>query len=523
MLICNRSSEITLLLSLSLLSSGLCAASPENWIPARWEGGPLEAARRADDKAVAAEGPIRDAILKWYDPATLKLLEGTPVNCLLVTFSAGKAAEIEAQQTQLVKEYSRVARERGIAVLGLVYPGGDPLAVAAAAAEARLDGLVLDGDFPAAAGFPAKLEAALREKNSAAVVIPILRDAWAMRNSKAPLVAVEGVRPAARNTSDMGIEAGVSAEPWIDSNMWLVRSLRLGAAWRPVWVNQQAKSPTRWDYLTAVADAEAAGGRWLVALDDTLRAGLLRKDAEALATWQAVGTYLKFAEDHAAWRAFTPFGNVALIVDKASEVPDYSNEFLTLVARRQVPYRQIDRSELSAAALAGIRAVVPVDLNPPTPAELQLLRAFVEQGGTVFAGPWWGGAAQGAGYAEVTSGKGLAIVYGDDPPDPENVARDVRDTLDPVATGFTPFNVPSLITSVSTSDGGRRKVIQFVNYASRPYDFLVTVRIEGIFKTARLYSPEGAAVSMEARPARIKGQTEVGIPKLNLWSVLELE
>jgi hypothetical protein len=518
-----RSREIALLLSLGLVSAGLYGASSDRWVPARWEGGPLEVARRAEGKTVAADGPTRDAILKWYDPATLGLLEGTPINCLLVTFSAGKGAEIEAQQRQLVKEYAQAARQRGIAVLGIVYPGSDPLTVAAAAADAQLDGLVLDGEFPAAAAFPAKLEAALRERNSTAVVIPIQRDARSMRDSKAPLVAVEGVRPDARNMGDMGIVAGASAEPWIDSNLWLVRSFRRGAAWRPVWVNQQAKSPSRWDYLTAVADAAAAGGRWLVALDDSLQAGLFHKDAEALATWRVVGAYLKFAEDHAAWRDFNPFGNVALIVDRASEIPDYSNELLNLVARRQIPYRLIERSELSAAALAGFRAVVPADLTSPTPAERQLLRAFVEQGGTVFAGPWWGGAPQGQDYAEVPLGKGLAIVYSGDPPDPGNVAKDVRDILPPDATGFTAFNVPSLITYVSSIDGGKRKLIQFVNYASRPFEFLVTIRIEGTFKTARLYSPQGAVVNMEARPARIKGQTEVGIPRLDLWSVLELE
>jgi hypothetical protein len=83
------------------------------------------------------------------------LLEGTPINCLLVTFSIGAGAEAEHHQHQLVKEYARLARERGIAVLGIVYPGADPKAVAAAARDAQLDGLVMDGEFPA--GFAGKL------------------------------------------------------------------------------------------------------------------------------------------------------------------------------------------------------------------------------------------------------------------------------------------------------------------------------------------------------------------------------
>jgi hypothetical protein len=520
---CQLLRNFTFLLSLCLTPALFGAAPSSGWIPARWDGGPAEAARRAADKAVATDGPVRQAILQWYDPATLGLLEGTPINCLLLTFSAGQAADVEARQRELVKAYVREAHTRGMAVLGIVYPAGDPQEIGAAAGDAQLDGLVLDGDFRALAGFPAKIESALRQKNSSAVVIPIERTAGAIRNSKAPLVAVDGVPPIARDTSDMGIEAGVSAEPWIDSNIWLVRALRQGTAWRPVWISQQPKSPARGDYLTAVADAAAGGGRWIVTLDDELRSGLFRKDANALATWKAVAGYLKFAEEHAAWRDFTPFGNVGIIIDKASKSPAESDEVLNLTARRQVPYRVIDRSSLNAAVLREFRAVVPADLSPATDAEKQLLRAFVEQGGTVFAGSWWGGVAEGQDYVETHLGKGVVVVYGGDPPNPEDVARELRDMLPAQTLGFTPFNVPSLITYVSAGDGGKRKLIQLVNYASRAFEYRVTLRIEGTFHAARLYSPEGPVVNVEVHPARVAGQTELSMPRLNLWSVLELE
>src|SRR5262249_21427507 len=135
-----------------LASTGAFAASPEAWVPTYWEGGPLEVARRAGDKALSAAA-IREAIAGWYDPATLGLLEGTPVNCLLVTFSAGLAPEVERQQQQLVKDYARAAHEKGISVLGLLYKGADASKVAPGAADAGLDGLVIDSGFPEAAAF----------------------------------------------------------------------------------------------------------------------------------------------------------------------------------------------------------------------------------------------------------------------------------------------------------------------------------------------------------------------------------
>jgi len=92
---------------------------------------------------------VREALTKWYEPSTLNLLENTPINCLLVTFSIGAPSEAEASQHQLIKEYALAARKRGVAVLGIVYPGAASRVIAAAAADAQLDGLVLDGEFPA--------------------------------------------------------------------------------------------------------------------------------------------------------------------------------------------------------------------------------------------------------------------------------------------------------------------------------------------------------------------------------------
>lgn len=463
--------------------------------------------RRAKGKTVTADA--REAIANWYAPATLGLLEGTPINCLLVTFSIGAGAEAERPQHQLVKEYARVARERGIAVLGIVYSGADPEAVAAAAREAQLDGLVLDGEFPA--GFAAKF-------GMSALVIPITRDAASLRTSKAPLLAVEGARPVARDLSDMGIRAGASAEPWIESNIWLVRSFRLGTEWRPVWVNQQPNPSSEGDYVRCVADAAIAGGRWMVAIDDTLRAGLFRKDTGALATWRSIAAYLKFSEDHAEWRSFAPYGNLGIILDTAGKNPDLSDEYLNLVARRQVPYRLLLRSELSAASLSSFQAVLAVDLTPPTESERKILCDFAEKGGLVVAGPSWGDPPKDDPYAEVRLGKGRVAVYKEDPPNPESVAKDMLDLLEPEVMGLSVFNVPSAITYAST--GGKSVLVQLLNYAGRPID-RVTVRFNGSFKTARLYTPENVPIDLSAR-ATGNGRTEVLIPKLAAWGAVLL-
>ena len=112
-----------------------------------------------------------------------------------------------------------------------------------------------------------------------------------------------------------------------------------------------------------------------------------------------------------------------------------SDEYLNLVARRQVPYRLLVRSELSAASLAGFRAVLAAELAPPGAAERNILRRFAEHGGLVVAGPSWGGPPKDEPYTEVPVGKGRAAVYKD--PDPESVAREMRELLSPKKMDLT--------------------------------------------------------------------------------------
>src|SRR5258708_2620435 len=89
----------------------LLAVSLADWVPTRW----------------------------WTsEPQSLKLLEGTPINCLLV------------EQDQWNQIFKDKAEPGGRAVLGVIRPGGDALAAARRAADLRLAGIVLEGEFPQA-------------------------------------------------------------------------------------------------------------------------------------------------------------------------------------------------------------------------------------------------------------------------------------------------------------------------------------------------------------------------------------
>ncbi len=499
-----------LVLSCALAAWG--APSLDRCVPIRWTGGPAEVAWRTRTKALPADATVRDSIARWYEPATLGLLEGSGVNCLLVTWSAGADASVETEQQQLVKAYVDAAHKRELAVLGLIYATGDASKIAADAAKASLDGLVLEGDFPA--GF----SAALRQAAGSMAVIEVAKDASSARWKADSIIAVTGVMPSGRNLSEMGIRGSPSSQPWIESNVWLARSFPLGHPSRSLWISSRLESPATLDYQRAVADAAAAGGRWIVALDDALRAKMLAHDSTALETWQQLLSYLRFAESHAAWRDTVPYGNVGIVLDPATTEPDVSDEYLKLAVRRQIPYHLIPRSELNATLLAKFRAIVTTELNPLSAAEHKLLQEFAEAGGVVIAGPSWGNAPKAEPFAEIPAGKGSVFVYKD--PDPESVAHDLKETLSDDDLGVVPFNVPSVITSATGGGPGQPLLVQLVNYFDHPVE-AITLRLAGKFHSARMETPDAPPMELPVRNE--EGRTEVTIPRLLLWSTVSMQ
>ena len=158
----------------------------------------------------------------------------------------------------------------------------------------------------------------------------------------------------------------------------------------------------------------------------------------------------------------------------------------------------------------------------PSDAERTILQTFAEKGGLVIAGPWWGNAPTDTDYASVPAGEGRIVVYKDEPPDPETVARDMLDLLEPEVTGLAVFNVPSVLTYASTSDAGKRALVQLLNYATTPFDSKITIRLKGSFKRARLHIPgnEPADLTVRLMP---NDWTEFSVPKLAVWGAVLLE
>lgn len=488
------------------------AAGPEAWTPLRWQGGPLETSRREKTEAPPLGAAVRKTIETWYDPQTLELLRDTPFNCLLVTWSAGAPAGVEKQQRDLVTAYAREAQKRGFSVLGLVQDAGDPAAAARDAESAGLNGLALDGDEVLARA------AAIRDMSIPLVALAP-RNRLRGRGISGVVAVQEGVWPGVRTEQGGAVVATPSAEPWIDSNTWLLHSVR---AWtdKPVWLDYEPDSPQAADYPRAVADAAAGGGRWIVSLDANFRDGLRRGSPEAAAAWRRIVETAAFYEDHADWRTWPADGPVVIVQDPGYVHADMSDETLNLIARRQISYRIVERSRLTRNLLAASRAAVATGIGTPTDAEREMLTAFAANGGIVFGGPAWGKAGTDSEtYFSRTIGRGELIAYKEEPPEQEGLSKDVRDfLLSDVPVKL--FNAPSVLFTFAAEPGGRRLLIHLVNYAAQASEG-ATLKVRGRVSAAKIFAPAAPPAPMKVDYS--DGTAEITLPRIGAAAAIVLD
>ena len=509
-----------LVLSKVGVSGGLGA-----WVPARWPGGPLELERRAQAQNIPADPDVRETIAQWYDPVTLRLLQGTPINCLLAPWSGGGSPETELQQQQLIKTYARQARKLGISVLGVVYPDriSSASAIVELAVQAGLEGLVLEGEFPNGEAFIAEMRKILRDRNSSAIVVSMTPSRKLNPSLDTPiLMSLDPATPCIRETVE-GVEATPSSEPWIDSNIWLGVSLHSWCGSRPVWLGEQlAANAAADDYLRAIADAAAGGSRWILSLNDDLRNGLRHQQADALGTWRRIVVYLRFQQEHTSWIEYPPLADYGFIQDSAGNERIKSDSNLILAVRQRIPLRVIERSQLSASALDGLQDLHGIGLTQPTEQERKVLSTFAQEGGLVVVGPSWKQTdlSPEQDFEIERSGKGRVVVYNKEWPEGTGLSKDLIDLLSRENLGVRFFRVTSVLSHVSVDKPGNRMLVQLVNYATYPADS-VLVRISGNFGVARLYTPENPVT--ELRIVKFDRQIEVNIPRLSIYGGLLLE
>lgn len=454
---------------------------PPNAVPMRWPGGPLEIARRAKDLTPQA----RQTLERWHDPASLSLLDGSPVDCIVLSWAAGLPEDAEQQRS--AGPLIEAARKRGVPVVGWV-DGGDARAAIAAAATAGLTA-VAARNFSGEAGLP---------------VIPYGDRAKAPWDSRSPVVAItDNVWPGVAQPAGSGdAAAGPTSLPWLDSNAWYVRLARARTG-TPLWLvfdppAKPAVVPPR-SYSLAVCDAEAAGASWVISLDDVFRAGLTAGDATYKKAWAEVGAAASFFRKHAEWRTYSPLGFVGVLSDFAGSHFDFAGEALNLMSRRDLLAQAVWKSRAMSRPFDGLKVIVYADGGEPEPALKRKLMGFVEQGGLLIAGPDWqtDGKPLSAGHPRFTisaAGRGRIAKAWAAMDDPYLLAGDTQMLLSHSNDLLKVFNgASSGCTNYTTSPGGKKALLQLLSYASGRQLGKTSVWLRNRYRSASLWTLGAAA------------------------------
>jgi hypothetical protein len=347
----------------------------------------------------------------------------------------------------------------------------------------------------------------------------------AIREDERPadVVEIEGLWPGIRSMrfGAAGVTGtGPTGEPWINSNAWPVR---LAAARRPgksVWVRTvPAKyGVSALPYIMAIADAALAGGRWILSLEDELAAGIANSNTECLEVWRRIAAVSSFFATHRGWAAYEPEAVLGVLSAFSTSA---QQEVLNLITRSGQQYRVLPKGAQGGPDLAGLRAVVCADLEPPPAQDRAAVMRFVAEGGLLIAGPDWGsvqGAVKGAGdhprFSMFTLGKGSVAVAKAAIAEPYLLASDCGILVSHRYDLLRFFNGGALQAYYSHG------LVQILFYANQPA-VDTSVWIAGNHKAARLWTlerPEPQALADE----RVGDGIELHLPGAMRYAAIEL-
>lgn len=449
----------------------LLAASLADWTPARWN---------------------------TDDPKSLELIQGTPINCLLL------------EEAQWSREFIGKAAEAGIVTLGLVHPAPSAGDNARRAIESGLHGVVLEGDFqPDQAR---QIRSTLGEQ-------PVIELASRYRlrlDERVPILGTwQGVWPGIEPEDEDSTKAAPSGAPWIHTNTGFLRFMR-AANEAVFWIGVKPPdkgpvSPAR--YLQAIGDAAIVGARWVVALDPDFERRLFAREEEALADWRRLAQHLKFYEDHKHWRRLPFHGLLALVQDTDSGAL-LSGGILDMIAVKHTPVRPVPARRLRPEAMQGSRMAVNVDPEALTPEQKEALRTFTRSGGTLLSGPpGWKFPALRPG--EITLGEEEVEKI-------DSIWKEVNAMTGRRNLGARLFNVSSMLSNLLTSEDGQGVILHLVNYSDYPVEN-VTAHVLGRFKRARLLTPEGEPQELEIYPIDEGAGTGIDIEQVAFVAAIEVE
>jgi hypothetical protein len=333
-------------------------------------------------------------------------------------------------------------------------------------------------------------------------------------------------------------QSGPTGAPWIDSNSWVARLAAARAPEKPIWLDFEFPKgelpPDESAYRIAIADAAAAHARWIVHLDDELGKALASSNADALKTWRGILATVAFFEKQSVWRAYVHQGPLAIVSTFAGDNEYMGTETLNLAARNKMVYRIVDRSRVLSADLTGLRAALWVDNDPPGTDIAGKLAAFARGGGLLIVPGTAGTLFKGdrlldcpvAGYELRAFGRGTVAAATREWDDPYFLALDAHNLVSRRYDPIRMFNGSSCWLHYSVAPDGKDSLIQLVSFAggrnarARAVDD-VAFRIPARHRSVIQYTLDAPPAPL--RPVTSDKQEEYHLPQFSGYTALEVK
>lgn len=486
------------------------------WVPMKWPCGPSEVARLSKSKARNSE--FERAAEAWAQPSALHLLKDSPVNCLIVDWASG-AAEDSAQQLAL-RPLIHAGRSLGLSFVGKISAKENLEAFVAAGRTAGLEAVILESSVD----HPLELPVILQSLNDSirwdttTAIFSATGIAWPGVNLK----TMEG---------DTAL-AGPTGAPWVDSNGWFSLLTRQMAPGRTLWLDIDPPDSTKVlpaeKYCLAIADSRIYGSQWIISLDNTMRAAIIKGNPRALNTWQRICATISFFDDHSEWQGYKPMGVLAVVSDFKGQNSFNSGEVLNLLNRRQVQFLIMDRSRALANPVQHLKAILWMDEEAPNSEQHDELLAFAEQGGLVISSKYWGPPGVKPfkedwlfDYNIYNVRKGRIVVAEKGFPDQYQLARDAH-LLVGHGNDLARLYNPGTTNCYSSIDPERnRQLVQVLNYSPETASY-VTLWVNAKARSARLWRPK-PLTSPPIGNAPANQGTNFDLPPLSVNCAVEIE
>lgn len=397
--------------------------------------------------------------MRWQSPApaSLKLLDGSPVSCLLVEETAWNTAFAEA------------AHARGLTVLAVVRDGS--VETARKALAAGLDGI-------AAEGAPS---AALRQ--SALPLVEILPRASLPLDKPAPILATsEGLWPGIRAEKAGHVEARPTSGPWIETNSGFLRFLRVAAPSSTIWIANRAPAdpPPAPRYRQAIADAALAGARWVIDLHPAFWQALDQRDSKALEAWARINASLKFYEEHRALALLPDSSGLALVQDAATGAL-VSGGIADMIASKHVPLSITLPAGLTPSTPEGVKMLLTIDPASLTDAQREAARNVARRGATIVNGP--------PGWKMELPPPGRITFTDQQVKQLDEIWREINGLIGRRNFAVRVFGAPGMLSNLKA--GSSQPVLFLVNFTDYAVEN-ITLHFTMPLRSARLVTPRGS-------------------------------